>query len=365
MILKSHSLSLKHYIILCLIALILVPVLHLVLPAPAIDPLPPVATQLKKSNSHTTVQKVNGTGLTIPVTVSSWQLDPEDETHRQFGPLQLNYALDLASSHKDFGGISGLSLISEMEKTLTFRAVTDAGHIFNISVSEQKSLPSVSVTNFRPVLSKGQSKGQKKSDSDAESVTVMPYGFDMITFERAHRIMLGDIRIQNPAGLANLPNNGGLEAAGRLADGRLILLAEDQFDGESAHPLWISTAPLKEGQVTLDYVRFNYQTPKDHRPTDLAPLSDGSVLILHRHYTPLQGVSIVVSKLSADSLRAAEPGDLLVPNDIISLPNRLNLDNFEGLAVLEKPDHIRLFMISDDNFRRAQKSLLISFTLPK
>ncbi|MDB5421700.1 MAG: hypothetical protein JWR59_1647, partial [Brevundimonas sp.] len=48
--------------------------------------------------------------------------------------------------------------------------------------------------------------------------------------------------------------------------------------------------------------------------------------------------------------------------DEMELRGPLTVDNFEGLAAVPKPDGgVRFYLISDDNFSSAQRTLLLAF----
>ena len=51
---------------------------------------------------------------------------------------------------------------------------------------------------------------------------------------------------------------------------------------------------------------------------------------------------------------------------LAEMDSQMTVDNFEGIAVKEMPDgRTRLFIVSDDNFSPAQRTLLMVFDLPK
>lgn len=361
---KKAAITTKQYIGLTVLAVVMVPLLMVYMPRPSLPPLETVNSQPERQTNAQRVAAVNATGESFTLTAAPWTLDNDNPERQKFGDLTLVYAADLTAAEPSFGGISGLSFMGrQADGSARYRAVTDTGYVFTLKDqgAAAKEAERWSVLNFRPVL---DFKGGKK-DRDTESVTLMPFGFDMITFERVHRVMLGDIRIQNPENLANLPLNGGLEGATRLPDGRIVLGAEDVFEGESMSSLWVSRAPLLEGQVALTYDRYFYAGLPNFSLTDLAALSDGSLLVLERYYNPLTGVSSAISMITATQIEVSKEGAALLPKVLARLPHQLNLDNFEGLSVEEKADHLLITVVSDNNFRRAQKTLLLQFRFNK
>lgn len=84
-------------------------------------------------------------------------------------------------------------------------------------------------------------------------------------------------------------------------------------------------------------------------------------MILHHSYIPAIGSRIIVS-IVRDPLGARQVVDTL------TLAPPMTVDNFEGVAVVARPDGgWRLYLLSDDNFQPAQRTLLLAFdwTPPK
>ncbi|WND03639.1 esterase-like activity of phytase family protein [Temperatibacter marinus] len=330
-------------------------------PAAPLEPLKPVTSQEKTTNNAAYVQSVNQSGKDIAVSVSPWVLNPDNPEQAQFGSLSLNWAKRLETTDPEFGGVSGLSLIEATNQIVSFRSITDTGYVFSLHVSEPRQGDMMSISHFRPVLNRGEEKG----DSDSEAVIVMPFGFDLITYERNHRIMVGDIRLKNPPRIDLLPLNGGIESADiSPLTKRLTLLAEDPREGEEYIPLWISRMPLDEGRVDLTYDEYKYNSPEGYKPTDITFLPDGSMLILHRRWTPLEGTSAKITHVPVTQLQKPE-GSLIQSILLADLSKEMAVDNFEGLEVIEGEGFYTLFIISDDNFRDAQETLLLSFRLDK
>ena len=64
----------------------------------------------------------------------------------------------------------------------------------------------------------------------------------------------------------------------------------------------------------------------------------------------------------ADQIAAAGEA-ALEPALLAELTEDMTVDNFEGMTVTEVNGETRLFLISDDNFNEAQRTLLLSFAI--
>jgi hypothetical protein len=97
------------------------------------------------------------------------------------------------------------------------------------------------------------------------------------------------------------------------------------------------------------------------RPTGATTLSDGSVVIVERGFTPSTGVVVRLRSIAADEFRAGAhiEGELLA-----ELRGAMSVDNFEGIAACTGPaGETLLYLISDDNFSPLQRTLLLLFAL--
>jgi hypothetical protein len=82
------------------------------------------------------------------------------------------------------------------------------------------------------------------------------------------------------------------------------------------------------------------------------PLPGGRWAFLLRDYTPLTG-SVIWIVVADGNGRAIDTHEIRRPATV---------DNFEGIAALPRPDGtVRFYLISDDNFSSAQRTLLVAF----
>ena len=86
--------------------------------------------------------------------------------------------------------------------------------------------------------------------------------------------------------------------------------------------------------------------------TALEVLSGGRMAYLLRAYDPLRGSRAILRIVAAD-------GHV---EDQLELARPLTVDNFEGLAAAPSPSGgLRFYLISDDNFSKSQRTLLVAF----
>jgi hypothetical protein len=153
--------------------------------------------------------------------------------------------------------------------------------------------------------------------------------------------------------LSQGPPNGGLEAVTRLPDGRRLLLTEAFENADGSLKGW-----LQEGDA---YARLTYRPLNGFRPTDLAPLANGDVLVLERAFNILSGPAARLRRVLREHVRT---GAVLKGQELLRLASPLTVDNFEGLAVHEsRQTGTLLYLVSDNNYHAWQRTLLLQFRL--
>jgi hypothetical protein len=150
-----------------------------------------------------------------------------------------------------------------------------------------------------------------------------------------------------------------------LEDGRLLLLSEAR-KGQKTAAGWIEKGAVWE-ELALPLLYLEDAPEEPFRPTALALLPGGDVLVLERRYPP---VAIRIRRLARAAL---EGGGDLTGEELARFAPPLTVDNYEGLEVTMGPDGVpRLFVLSDDNDcakldhrhgTSGQRTLLLSFTL--
>jgi hypothetical protein len=249
-----------------------------------------------------------------------------------------------------FGGLSGLDVRADG----SFVSQSDAGDLFRgrLVLDPEGRLAGVAdATVARLTEETGQAYGPRKSDADAEDITLLPDGGFAVSFEQRHRVQayigLGPARrLGVPPEAAGLPANTGLEAIAAWTDSQgRRRLAEGAEDGRA----WLCDI---EGR---DCRRFLDDPPeKDFNLTGFDALPDGLGLIaVYRAFDIVRGARALVARIEPETGTVSVLARLAAP---------LNVDNMEGVAALPNPDgSIRIYLVSDDNFSILQRTLLLAF----
>lgn len=301
-------------------------------------------------------------GSTLPPTVDGAaiiaqpvRLYPGDPARVRLGELTYLGGWVLISADRRFGGLS--SLTADQDGLL---AVSDKGALFRIMPRGNGS----PVGHGVGILPDGPASGFGHADRDSESSVRGPGGEFWVGYEGANEIWRYDATVGRatghiaPADMAHWPRNGGPEAMARLADGRFLVFSEN---GEGASPgcyagLIFPDDPVNSGTTE----HFCYRPPAGYVITDVSALPDGRLLALNRRYTPLDGVSAVLTIIDERAIRA---NATLEGREIARLAPPLTIDNMEALAVTQESGRMILWIASDDNFSSAQRTLLLRFRL--
>lgn len=295
----------------------------------------------------------------LPLTSTAVPLNPDVLAQSAVGELRYLGGLVLRSTTRSFGGLSGL----RAGPGGRLLAISDNGNwVSFVTVERDDRLVGVRDGVIAPLLDAGDRKAKSKSAGDAESLAWDPRtGEALVSFEQDHRIQvyrgvdparsatLGTMPaevIRNPA-TTGWPANGGGEALAVLGDGSRVLFEEE---GEAANGL--SPVLLVKGGATR---QLRYRRPPGYKPTDAVEIAPGELLVLNRHFTVFDGVSIIVAWVKV--------ADIMEPRLVARLATPLVVDNLEGLAVRQASGRTFAYMVSDDNFNGVQQTLLLKFEL--
>ena len=293
----------------------------------------------------------------VRVDVQPIPLNGEDAGQTTVGQLDFRGGLALSSPDPRFGGFSALGVsadgrrmvaLSDRGARLGARLVYDErGHLAGLRNADMGAMSG---------LDGAPLKG--KFSTDAEAMSAGVEGEIIVAFERRHRLrryLPGRATpepLAAPAELDGAPSNGGIEALTLLNDGRLLALTE-AFGSSQALVGWVSDAG---GWSVL-----TYGTLPGFHPTGAATLSNGDVVVLEGAFAR-QGTD--VARLVRVDGAAIAPGARLSGSEIAVLKAPLNVDNFEGVAARRGDGgEDLLYIISDDNFRARQRTLLMMFAL--
>ena len=290
--------------------------------------------------------------------------EPRD-SRRQFGQLQFRGGLALTSSHRHFGGLSGLQVAADGAR---FIAVTDRGRWLRGRIVYEGTRPvGVAEAEMAPMLGPDGLPLSARRWHDTESLA-QDSGILFVGVERANLILRFDYGrygllargepIPAPPEIKHLPFNRGLEALayapkGHPLAGALIAVSEKALDAAGNTLAFLIGGPFPG--------RFTLRRSDDFDVTDAAVLPGGDLLILERRASLLRGLSMRVRRIAARSIR---PGALVVGATLIEADMGYQIDNMEGLAVHRSTNgETVLTLVSDDNFSSLQRTLLLQFTL--
>ncbi len=277
------------------------------------------------------------------------------------GGLAYRGGLVLDFDDDRFGGLSALD-ISADGKVAT--ALSDGGSWFelNLSYDSRGWLSQARQGRTGRLLAEDGHVPKRKSDADSESMVRLPDGSVIVSFEIDPRLLryaateppfsMPPSALARPPGVGRVPGNKGMEALTLLADGQLLVIAENSGYGDSTDA-WIGDG--------TNWTRGRYVLTPPFLPTGAALLPDGDVVVIERRVSLLGGFGSRLVELKAADIAA---GGRLTGTEIARLEPPLTVDNLEGIAVRKSADgETLIYLISDDNFSLFQRTLLLVFAL--
>lgn len=290
-------------------------------------------------------------------------LQTEGEPLDRVGRLVYRGGLELTAADPRFGGLSGLA-ISDRGRRLY--AVTDRGHwiFFFPVVSEAGRLVGIAGAQIGKLRDPAGNPLRRGRGTDAESLVRIEGGL-AVAFEHRHRLWLyrgapnpldgRPTALPLPAGARGMSPNKGLEAAARLPDGRLMVIAED-FPADAAYARgWIFDAGRWRG--------FRYRRTGQFLPAGASALPGGGLLVLERRFSYIGGFGTRLVELAPGAVR---PGAEISGREMARFERPLITDNFEGIASYrDGAGDTILYLVSDDNFNPLQGTYLLRFALER
>ncbi|MBL8834974.1 MAG: esterase-like activity of phytase family protein [Alphaproteobacteria bacterium] len=296
----------------------------------------------------------------IAVGASPVPLMADGSAEQRVGRLVFRGGLALDASHQRFGGWSDLWVAQDGSRLI---AISDRGSWMELRLvhDAQGRLTGVGPARIGPL---GDPRGLQLhgNPSDAEGLAALPDGGFLVSFERRHRIWHYPAApvpfgrpprlLPTPPGIAAAPDNGALEALARLADGRLVAIAEALVEN-GAHAAWVF-ADERWG-------RFSYRAEPGFSPAGAAGLPGGDLIVLERAFAFLAGFRVRLTRVPQAQLG---PGVAARGAELARLDARHTVDNFEGVATRAGANgETLLYLIADDNFVRWQRTLLMMFAI--
>jgi hypothetical protein len=264
-------------------------------------------------------------------------------------PFVIRGAWHLSSNDPAFGGISGLSVDSGH-----FTAVSDAGMLLQFR------------PDFRAKTGKGGVTGlprdcgitSEKTSRDSEALIVDPVTKAIwISFEWRNAICrLGDgskpaVMLAKPRVMRGWPRTGGGESMARMPDGRFLVIAERPArDGPVSPALIFDRDPI-DPAAQVD--AFSYRPSSGTRPTDVAFLPDGHMLVVTRSFRPPFSMPGQMELAGPPMVGAEMSG-----KPVITMTSPMD-QNFEAISVVVSQGRTFIWAMTDDNFMPFQRTLLV------
>ncbi len=283
-------------------------------------------------------------------------LDASHPDRRRIGALTFLGGWSLTSETRGFGTMSAIDVdgdqvtaLGDNGSIIRFRL----GRFGNISDAEVFRVPDTCGT----VVS--------KHDNDTEALTHSPDRQTWwISYEWRNRICRTNDDISaaemtvEPASIATWPRKNGAETMLRLSDGRFLIIAEDVKSGrDPVRAVLFDRDPTDpEAKAAL----FGFRPPEGYRPVDATQLPDGRILVLNRRFAL---PALFTSKIVLVDAIGTEVPAILEGRTIATLEAPAITDNFEGIAAEQVNGQTIIWLVSDDNLMRWQRTLLLKFKL--
>jgi hypothetical protein len=237
-----------------------------------------------------------------------------------------------------------LLAVSDEGDLLEARLALDRrGRLLGLTQAALSPLPG---EDGRPLLARG------KTEADSEGIAELADGARLVSLECDDRILLypvgGGLPRRVPSPDTVFPNNLGMEA---LAADPAAGADAYVVGGEASGQTWL--CHLSSGCTASTVVAL----PDEAGLTAVAILPGGRRAYLLRAFSLLKGVRVTLRIVNADGTTLDE----------MRLAAPLTADNFEGLAAIPQSEgpradgSIRFYLISDDNFSKLQRTLLLAF----
>ncbi len=278
------------------------------------------------------------------------------------GRLRFRGGVELRSSDAVFGGLSDIEVLEGNR----FLSQSDDGQWFegDLALDGQGAL--TGVANMRTAMMRDE-RGEpfvNKSAADSEDIAQLPDGRIAVSFEQTQTIRIYDLNRDGPfgaatdgprlAGVERLPPNQGLEALAALSDGTLVVGAEG--GDRPTTPIWL--APLNA--QTPAPIAAHFPLSGGFSLTSLDRLPNGDLVAMERFYAPVIGARARIVRIPAIEVHpSAAPMHV---DQLAQLGPPHPVDNFEGVSAVRLPNGVtRLYIVSDNNFSRRQRTYLFAF----
>jgi hypothetical protein len=292
-----------------------------------------------------------GAGPTVAIQTSPVALDPGDPAHTAIGDFI--YAGGVAIRSDQTSRLHGLSDLVVQSDGQVLSVTDDGADLFTgrLVLDASGRLVGLSDGALRPLVGPEGQPLQGKAWTDAEGLTRLGNGELLVSFERNHRVWRyppSGLRQPYPVAAPSvaMAENEGMEGLAAAP----TIIADGYWVGLESGGIWFCRL-----NVTCDVVEGLPSPPAGYRLSSLTTGPRGELVILHHSYIPAMGSRILLTVVRDPRGAKQVVGEL-------AMSQALTIDNFEGVAVVRKTNgDWRLYLLSDDNFSAAQRTLLLAF----
>jgi hypothetical protein len=280
----------------------------------------------------------------IAIEATEVPLNADDLSVTTLGDFRYGGGVVLTSSQTNLlHELSGLTMTASDR----FVAVGDEGVLLEARLVLDAGARLIGVTDATLTRLTGEN-GEPLTDggADAEGLALLPNGDRLVSFEKEHRILLypkaGGPPREIPSPRVAFPFNAGMEALTAApdlgADGYMVG-AEDSGETWTCHV----SASCVQGPTV--------EKPEEFGLVAIERLPGGMTAFLLRAYDPVRHNRITLE---------IHRGDTIIARMDMAPP--LTVDNFEAMTSVANADGSRRFyLLSDDNNRDSQRTLLLAF----
>lgn len=269
------------------------------------------------------------------------------------GRAKLDSVLNWRIAESWFGGFSGVEIaedgtsfvaISDRSWLVRGKLQRDDGQISGASISKRQALHSTPGQRFRG------------NDGDSEGLAMDSQRQIYVSFERNDRVLKVDRTARGrslpvSSAFSAMKTNGAFEALAIAPDGHLYALPERAI----GNPNQVLVFQFNGQKWTQP---FSIPRHGKFQPVGADVGPDGRFYLLERYFNGF-GFRSRVRRFDV------APEGFVNETELLRTFFGMH-DNLEGLSVWRDPEgHIRLTMISDDNYRFVQRTEIVEYIVPK
>lgn len=290
-------------------------------------------------------------------------------SQKRAGKLVYRGGLVLSSDRREFGGWSDLGVSADGREIL---ALSDQGHWLRAGLTYDGNgdLAGVTDSEIAPLLDKnGRPIHGRENDSEGLALERPNdvHGPVVVSFEIEPRLWRYDLSkgldarpTEVPLGdwAQPLPRNRQIEAITLFRPDTLLAFAEEKLGAGEDLLAAMEAYPNPTGVPMTRRLSVVPRDPFDITSAANAP--DGGIFMLERRFSLLGGLGMEIRHIPAGEIHegARLKGEVLAN---LSFQDA-NIDNMEGLAVRKGArGETLLYVISDNNYWRLQRTLLLMF----